>query len=141
MGQVGFNLGAPGYLEKIAAATADVDVQLVFNNAGYMLTGFFENLCAAPGGLGALMHGGRLSTGRSRPRCRPRQAAAAADGQPGVQRRVRGGHHAPLLDPHGASLQLGTSLAEPRAQKRLTMGTEQTRRRPRSLLQQGLRQV
>ena len=41
--QVGVNLGAPGYLEKIDKATADLDVQLVFNNAGYMLTGFFEN--------------------------------------------------------------------------------------------------
>ena len=41
--QVGVNLGAPGYLEKVVEATADLDVQLIFNNAGYMLTGFFEN--------------------------------------------------------------------------------------------------
>ena len=40
--KVGVNLGAPGYLDKIADATKDVDVQLVFNNAGYMLTGFFD---------------------------------------------------------------------------------------------------
>lgn len=45
--QVGVNLGAPGYMEKMAEATADIDVQLVFNNAGYMLTGFFENTYAA----------------------------------------------------------------------------------------------
>ncbi|KAL3143531.1 hypothetical protein ABBQ38_002330 [Trebouxia sp. C0009 RCD-2024] len=30
------------YLEPIAEATKDIDVQLIFNNAGYMLTGFFE---------------------------------------------------------------------------------------------------
>ncbi len=41
--QVGVNLGKPGYLEKIADATKDVDVQLLFCNAGYMLTGFFES--------------------------------------------------------------------------------------------------
>ena len=48
---VGVDLGAPaggvpsnerGYLSKISQATADIDVQLVFLNAGYMLTGFFE---------------------------------------------------------------------------------------------------
>ena len=35
---------APGlpYLDDIAAATADIDVQLVFNNAGYIVTDFFE---------------------------------------------------------------------------------------------------
>lgn len=41
--QVGVNLGKPGYLEQIASATADIDVQLLFCNAGYMLTGFFES--------------------------------------------------------------------------------------------------
>lgn len=41
--QVGVNLGKPGYLEQIDKETADIDVQLLFNNAGYMLTGFFES--------------------------------------------------------------------------------------------------
>lgn len=37
------DLSEPGkYLEPIAEATKDIDVQLIFNNAGYMLTGFFE---------------------------------------------------------------------------------------------------
>ena len=38
---VACNFG-PGqsYLDKIAKATADVDVQLVFNNAGFIVTGF-----------------------------------------------------------------------------------------------------
>ena len=40
--KVGVNLGTPGYLDKIAEATKDIDVQLVFNNAGFMLTGFFD---------------------------------------------------------------------------------------------------
>jgi short-subunit dehydrogenase len=40
--KIGVNLGAPGYVDKIADATKDIDVQLVFNNAGYMLTGFFD---------------------------------------------------------------------------------------------------
>lgn len=31
--RVGVNLGVPGYLEPLAAATADLDVQLLFNNA------------------------------------------------------------------------------------------------------------
>jgi short-subunit dehydrogenase len=30
------------YLEKIAEATKDIDVQVIFNNAGFMLTGFFD---------------------------------------------------------------------------------------------------
>ena len=41
--QIGVNLGKPGYLEQIDQETKDIDVQLVFNNAGYMLTGFFES--------------------------------------------------------------------------------------------------
>lgn len=41
--QVGVNLGKPGYLEHIDKETADIDVQVLFNNAGYMLTGFFES--------------------------------------------------------------------------------------------------
>merc|ERR1712216_1098048 len=36
------NICPPGYVDKIADATKDIDVQLVFNNAGYMLTGFFD---------------------------------------------------------------------------------------------------
>ncbi|KAK9814819.1 hypothetical protein WJX72_011995 [[Myrmecia] bisecta] len=41
--KVGVNLGAPGYLDAIKKATADLDVTVVFCNAGYMLTGFFED--------------------------------------------------------------------------------------------------
>jgi short-subunit dehydrogenase len=41
---VGANFGEDGYLEVIREATKDVPVQLVFNNAGYMTTGFFANL-------------------------------------------------------------------------------------------------
>lgn len=33
-----------GYVDAIREATKDIPVQLVFNNAGYMLTGFFANL-------------------------------------------------------------------------------------------------
>lgn len=54
--QVAANLGREGYLEDIAKATDDIDVQLVFNNAGYLLTGFFHNRCGrqgVPGGVGA----------------------------------------------------------------------------------------
>jgi short-subunit dehydrogenase len=40
--QVGVDLGVPGYLDIIAEATKDLDVQIVFNNAGFMLTGFFD---------------------------------------------------------------------------------------------------
>lgn len=40
--QVGVNLGKSGYMKTIQDATADIDVQIVFNNAGYMLTGFFQ---------------------------------------------------------------------------------------------------
>ena len=39
--KVGVDLGVPGYLDIIAEATKDLDVQIVFNNAGFMLTGFF----------------------------------------------------------------------------------------------------
>lgn len=40
---VGVNF-APGadYLEKIQEATKDIDVQLIFNNAGFIVTGFFD---------------------------------------------------------------------------------------------------
>ena len=40
--KIGVNLGKPGYLDAIAEGTKDVDVQCVFNNAGFMLTGFFD---------------------------------------------------------------------------------------------------
>lgn len=41
---VGLDLGAPGapYAAKLDAATAGLPISLVFLNAGYMLTGFFE---------------------------------------------------------------------------------------------------
>lgn len=40
------DLSKPGdYLPKIIAATADIDVQILFNNAGYIKTGFF---CDSP---------------------------------------------------------------------------------------------
>ena len=39
---MGANLGQDGYLETIAAATEKIDVQLVFNNAGFIVTGFFD---------------------------------------------------------------------------------------------------
>ena len=42
---VGLNLGldASTYLPQLAAATADIPVSLVFNNAGYIVTGFFAD--------------------------------------------------------------------------------------------------
>jgi hypothetical protein len=39
--QVGVDLSRPGYMPVIAKATADIDVQIVFCNAGYILSGFF----------------------------------------------------------------------------------------------------
>ena len=37
------NLSKSGaYLGPIKEATDDIDVQLIFSNAGYILTGFFE---------------------------------------------------------------------------------------------------
>ena len=40
------NLGTPGaYLEKISEETKDIDVTVVFNNAGFMVTGFFDKTC------------------------------------------------------------------------------------------------
>mmetsp|Transcript_4415 Transcript_4415/g.5944 ORF Transcript_4415/g.5944 Transcript_4415/m.5944 type:complete len:313 (+) Transcript_4415:83-1021(+) len=43
--KVGVNLGRrdSGYLENIKDATKDIDVSLLFNNAGYIVTGFFNN--------------------------------------------------------------------------------------------------
>lgn len=42
--QVGVDLATPGFMPSIAEATQDIDVQIVFCNAGYMLTGFFHTL-------------------------------------------------------------------------------------------------
>lgn len=39
--QVGVDLSRPGYMRDVAKATADIPVQLVFCNAGYILKGFF----------------------------------------------------------------------------------------------------
>ena len=39
---VGVNLSVDGYLEKVEEATADLSVQVVFLNAGYIKTGFFD---------------------------------------------------------------------------------------------------
>lgn len=44
---MGANLGKPGYLDQISRETKDIDVQVVFCNAGYMLTGFFDSVCVA----------------------------------------------------------------------------------------------
>ena len=53
--QIGANLGKPGYMEDIAKGTADINVQVVFCNAGYILSGFFYTRCVsvALGGGGA----------------------------------------------------------------------------------------
>ena len=40
--KVGCDLGTPGYIHDISNATKNIDVQIVFNNAGFMLTGFFD---------------------------------------------------------------------------------------------------
>merc|ERR1711916_80677 len=42
--KVGVNLGKPGYLQEIADATADIPVQLVFNNAGFVITGLYADV-------------------------------------------------------------------------------------------------
>ncbi len=41
---VGVVLGAGDYVDVVARATADIPVTLVFNNAGYIKTGFFHSL-------------------------------------------------------------------------------------------------
>jgi NAD(P)-dependent dehydrogenase (short-subunit alcohol dehydrogenase family) len=41
---VGADLSRSGYLEKVASATEDITVQLLFNNAGFMVTGFFADI-------------------------------------------------------------------------------------------------
>lgn len=51
--KVGVNLGKreTGYMQTIVQATQDIDVSLLFNNAGYIVTGFFDKTCVAlPGG-------------------------------------------------------------------------------------------
>jgi len=49
--KVAVNLSEPGaYLGPIKEATDDIDVQLIFSNAGYILTGFFEKWYAADAG-------------------------------------------------------------------------------------------
>eukprot|EP00798_Chlamydomonas_sp_ICE-L_P010127 gene10127-8027_t len=40
--KVAVNLGKDGFLPDLANATDDIKIQLVFNNAGYLLTGFFH---------------------------------------------------------------------------------------------------
>jgi hypothetical protein len=42
--KVGVNLGKreSGYMQAIVDATKDIDVSLLFNNAGYIVTGFFD---------------------------------------------------------------------------------------------------
>lgn len=42
--KVGVNLGKreTGYMQTIVQATQDIDVSLLFNNAGYIVTGFFD---------------------------------------------------------------------------------------------------
>lgn len=42
--QVGVNLAKPGYMEEIKRATEGLDIQIVFCNAGYVLTGFFDSV-------------------------------------------------------------------------------------------------
>lgn len=39
--QVGVDLGSPSCIRDIAKATADIKVQVVFCNAGYIMKGFF----------------------------------------------------------------------------------------------------
>jgi short-subunit dehydrogenase len=40
---VGVNLGKKGYMEELKDATKDITIQLLFNNAGYIVTGFFAD--------------------------------------------------------------------------------------------------
>jgi short-subunit dehydrogenase len=42
--RVGCDLSRPGYMEHIIKATNDIDVGIVFNNAGYVTTGFFADV-------------------------------------------------------------------------------------------------
>ena len=44
--QIGVDLGTPGaYLKAVEEGTKDIDVALLFNNAGYIVTGFFDKQC------------------------------------------------------------------------------------------------
>lgn len=43
--QVPADLGGNEYLGPIADATKDISVQIIFCNAGYLLTGFFHTRC------------------------------------------------------------------------------------------------
>lgn len=54
--KVGVDLGTPGYMPAVQKALEDIDVQIAFLNAGYVLTGFFADVCvvlcwAAAGGM------------------------------------------------------------------------------------------
>lgn len=62
--QIGANLGETGYLETIAAATNDICIQLIFNNAGYMLSGFFESKYAAGSDKITNLPAGELTEGQ-----------------------------------------------------------------------------
>ncbi|KAK2077794.1 hypothetical protein QBZ16_004642 [Prototheca wickerhamii] len=42
--KVGVDLGAPGYMPAVQKALEDIDVQIAFLNAGYVLTGFFADV-------------------------------------------------------------------------------------------------
>lgn len=44
--KIGVDLGTPGYMPEIQKALADIDVQIAFLNAGYVLTGFFADVYA-----------------------------------------------------------------------------------------------
>ena len=46
--QVGANLAKPGFMDAIIRETDDIDIQIVFCNAGYILTGFFHTRYRAP---------------------------------------------------------------------------------------------
>jgi NAD(P)-dependent dehydrogenase (short-subunit alcohol dehydrogenase family) len=41
--KVGADLSRPGYLEVIARATSDIEPTLIFNNAGFVMTGLFAD--------------------------------------------------------------------------------------------------
>ena len=87
--QVGVDL-SPGkpYLEEIVEATKDITVQLIFNNAGYIVTGFFEqsplgkqlaNLeCNAVAAVKITHHFARKMVHGSKPGCIVFTSSAAA---------------------------------------------------------------
>lgn len=49
------DLGAAGCIRDIAKATADIKVQVVFCNAGYIMKGFFYNRCETLGSGGCCL--------------------------------------------------------------------------------------